>query len=244
MAGGNASIHLVDCNASTGGSPPLAQSIGARIAGGIADTFLIRLETSSLARGIVVDGQLGELSKAEQRIGHVGLHIDSPVLDQCRDVGIAITGLSDHAICDIRDAYIAIGPGSGTAVALVNCGGNIDLNGGQLIGITAADSTEAGVGISIINCRGVAITGAKLLGFSAPMLAERLSSFEIAVAVNEPERQTGVPAIQLLNCAHGYCRPRITGRPGAFAGGVVLTGARIGVSIEGAAIDPTVTGGL
>lgn len=236
--GANASLFLVDCNARTGGNPPLARSVGLLMAGEIADSFVTRFETTSLADGIVIDGQADRLAAARQRAGHVDVNIQAPVLDQCSHAGITVANLSDYALLDIRDAYVALAPGNGTAIRIERCGGNIGVAGGQLIGWVAAAAGGDATGIALTDVAGVAIDGAKLLGFPRPIEARRARGFEIVVAINDPDRSSRAPAVRLVDCCTGYVRPRISGRERAYAGAIEIEGDARSLSIETAGIDP------
>jgi len=240
MAGGNASLYLIDCNASTGGMPTLGLSIGARLIGACADTFLVRLETTSLDHGILVDGRSGEQPGAVRRVGYADLHIESAVLDGCRKTGITMSGLSDQALVDVQTPYIALAAGGETAFELVDCGGNVTVQGGQLIGLPASDVGGRPSGIVLRDTRGVAFDGTKLIGFTAPVEAAHSAGFELIVAINaDTGTDGGHPAINLFGCRNGYVRPRLSGRAGAHRAGVSIDRASARITVDATGLDPT-----
>ena len=234
--GANASLYLVDCTASTGGDLRLSLSAGCRLMGAFSDTFIDRFETTNVGVGVLVEGRQAELDPARRRAAHVDLHIRDVVLDQCREAGIRLTGLDDEALVDIGDPYIALAPAGREALDFSDCGGNIGVTGGQLIGWTARGSA---VGIMLQNTSGVAISGTKLSGFGRPVDAVASTAFAISIAINHRGPPAG-DAIRLAACSHGHVQPRITGTRGAFRCAVAADGACDAVDIATAGIVPTV----
>jgi hypothetical protein len=237
--GANASLYLTDCAASIGGDPRLRVAAGCRLTGTLSDTFIDRFETTALDLGIVVDGRREALTAAQRASGHVDLHIRGAVLDQCRDAGIRLTGLSDAALVDIGDPYVALAATGTAAIDIAGCGGGISVGGGQLIG---AGAGAPAAGIRLRDVSGIAVAGTKLRDFARPVDAAAVSAFDLDVTINGTT--PAGPAIQLANCRHGHVRPRITGRA-AFAAGVAADGGCDAVEIATAGIVPAaVTGDL
>ena len=235
--GANASLYIVDGLVRTGNHPRLALSAGCRLTGALSDTFLDRFETTDVGVGILVDGQRAALDAAQRRAGHVDLHIRGAVLDQCGDAGIRLTGLSDEALVDIADPYVALAPTGSAALDLADCGGNIGITGGQMIGWTAPGS--AATGLRLRATSGVAVAGTKLVGFARPVDAAASTAFELAVGINYRGPATAEPAIRLAACTHGHIRPRITGTAGVFDCGVAADGACDAIDITTAGIMPS-----
>ena len=236
-SGGNASIFMIDCNASIGGKLKLATCVGTRLTGEISDTFIIRFETASLVDGILIDGQVSQLSSDSARAGHVDVRIEAPVLDQCSGTGIRIANLSDHALFDLRDPYVALAPGNGTAIAIADCGGNVDISGGQLIGWVALQSGGKPTGLDIKRSKGFSVTGLKLLEFGSAIICSDASAFELSVAINRPDSQSADAAISLRKCRNGLVRPRITGRADAYKSAVLVAGDAATIKIDLSAVD-------
>ncbi len=155
--GANASLYLIDCAASIGGDPRLRVAAGCRLTGTLSDTFIDRFETTAIDVGILVDGRRDALTAAQRANGHVDLHIRGVVLDQCRDAGIRLTGLSDAALVDIVDPYVALSPAGTAAIDIADCGGGIDVSGGQLIGAGARGFQRRASGCAA--CRGLPCRG-------------------------------------------------------------------------------------
>ena len=241
--GANASLYLIDCNARTGNRPSLAISAGCRIRGALSDTALVRFETTEMVTGILIEGGAGQMSPAQRRAGHVNLKIDSPVLDQCLQLGISISSLSDQALVDIESPYVALALGGQAAISISRSGGNITLTGGQLIGWVAGAESDDAVGFALRETDGVEVHGLKLLSFPRPIEVVASSGFELAVAINHPGRPTGRPAVRVEGCRMGYLRPRVAGAAGAFAAGVEIHEATGPVTVETTGLDPRVVAG-
>lgn len=210
MAGANASIFLIDCTARVGGTPKIASSVGVRLLGTFADTFIVRFETVTLDDGIVIDGSPATTSASRRRFGHIDLTIDTPILDQCLKRGITIRGISSGGAIDIRSPYVALGSTGTVAMQLVDCAGLIDTIGGQLIGGVASDGGTDPMGIALTNVTGATFTRTKIIGFDRAINAGQAKSFELVVSIGT-ERDTEVAAIRLVGCADGYLRPLLSG---------------------------------
>ena len=189
--GANASLYLIDCNASIGSSPRLANSIGCRLLGALSDTFIIRFETTSLDVGIEVDGQAAQMSAQQRAIAHLDLNIETPVLDQCRryrasahrPVG-AGHGFGPIALCRaFRRGEIAL--------EISNSGGSIGIEGGQLIGTFAPGA----VGIRVDRVSGAAFAGTSILGFTRPVRATAARAFELWFPSIRAGRRSNEPAV-------------------------------------------------
>lgn len=234
--GANASIYAIDCLVRTGGVLRLALSVGCRLTGALSDTFIDRLETNNVGIGVLVDGRRNSLDASQRRAGHVDLHIRGAVLDQCGDAGIRVTGLSDEALVDVDDPYVALATTGTAALDVADCGGNIGVTGGQLIGWPAHGPTATG--ISLRSTSGVAVAGTKLVGFARPIDAVATTAFDIVVGINHRGPATSGPAVRLAACTHGHLRPRITGTAKAFECGIAADKSCDAVDITTAAIVP------
>jgi hypothetical protein len=241
MPGTNASLYLVDCVASTA-RPSLTVSIGARLKGAIADTFLIRFETSALIDGIVIEGDAAVLGAVRARTAHANVSIQMPVLDGCLRSGMAISGLSNHAAVGVENPYIALAPEGTMALSVKDCRGNLDVSGGQLLGAPAFGRHNT-IGIALDSVEGIVFSRTKILGFSQPVDAKGATRFEIAVVISSQLGATGLPAIRLVDCRQGYVRPLIAGVPNAHSAGIALTGTTPAITIETTGIDRAAVSG-
>lgn len=238
LAGGNASLFLIDCNASLGGAPALSECIGAFVQGGFADSFLINFETSGVATGIVVDGMASTLGATQTKKGHANLHIAMPVIDGFSKAGIDISNVSQHGVIDITDPYIGSGIGTFAGIFLHDCKGMTTITGGQLVGWLDAENGGNAIGIYCLNAEGIGIEGTKLLGFRRPIGFDRCSDFTINAAINNPAQVASQAAIWLKDCSRAFIRTRIKGRTNAFPQGIYLRSGNTRLSIDCIGIDP------
>lgn len=235
LSGANASLYLIDCNA-VAGSGAFKQTLGIRTSGAIADTFIVRFETSGITDGIVIDGRVSTLTAVQQRFAHLNVSIQTPVLDQCRR-GIAIANLSDFAAISIDNPYVAVAPDGSAAIEVVASGGTVSINGGMVHG-GAAGASGAATGIALTDSGGSLVSGTKILNFAKAVTATRLRGFDIAVAINGRGVRSDIGAITITDSRHGLVRPLITGDADSFAAGVAIDSASRTVAIELSGVDP------
>jgi hypothetical protein len=232
--GANASLYIIDCNASLGGRPALATSVGCRLVGAMSDTFLVRFETAALATGLELDGEVNATADAPPHNVQIDLHIDSPVLDQCTVTGIAIARMGADAMIDIRAPYVGLGSARATAMSIRQSGGAISLVGGQFV---APASFGDGAGILIDTSSGVTLTSTKILGLSRPAVLRNCRSSHLDLAVGTAGRDWPQPAIRLVACRLVHIEPRLFGASGSYAAAVELDAASDEIGIETAGID-------
>jgi len=246
MAGGNASLYVDECVASTGGSPGLARSIGAYLPGAFSDLYLTRFEMATMTDGIVVDGLAAEGDSRRTRTGNVNLHLSAPILDAVSHAGLTLTRLSPYAMVEVIDPYVAPVPGALAAIQVTDGGGLVTITGGQLIGWYDADSGGNSVGVHAVNASGLTVRGLKLLGYRRPVGLTGCRDFDVDIAVNNPAQKASQAAVQLAACDRGTVRARVTGGPGVFPQGVRLDGRannRIAVDVTGVNPDAVAGGG-
>jgi hypothetical protein len=224
LAGGNASIFAIDCNASVGGNPALASSVGALLQGGFADTFLVRLETSGTYDGISVDGLSATLSKRLLKAGQANLHIQTPVVDGFTGTGIGIRNTGEFTVVDLSDPYCGAANGAVAALSFNDVKGMVSVSGGQAIGWLDGEAKGTAIGLSASATSGLTVSGFKILGFAAPVVLNGLKSFAIDVQVNNPLQKMSQTAIVLAECSNGSVSASVQGAAGAFQQGVYVKG--------------------
>lgn len=237
FAGGNASIYLVDCNASTGGQPRLTESVGLLLDDAFADTYAANFETAAMATGIRLSGKASGLRGDRRRSGHVDVRIVAPVLDQCSSVGIELSDISEHSAIDIIDPYVVPAVSGRAAMTFDRVRGMVSVRGGQLLSANYAS------GVIATDSDGIELSGVKLLSFREPVRMTRCRDFALSIAINQPSGGAAGPAILLTDCAEGSVAARIKGSAGAFPAGVAVQGASRALSIETATIRAETVGG-
>lgn len=240
LAGGNASLFFIDCNARTGGNPKLDENVGMLLDGAFADTLVSNFETAAVAVGIRLSGKASALPRPKQRTGFIDVRIVGPILDQCTQAGIEVSDTSDHALIDITDPYVAVAPGARAALSFSQSRGLLTVRGGQLVGW--ADQDLAGV--EAIASDGLDLSGLKLLNLRRPVRMNRCRDLNLDIAINLPDGGAGGPAVHLNDCGEGLVKARVKGASGAFPAGVLVSGAQTGaLSIDAAGISPVAVGG-
>lgn len=229
--GANASLYLLDCSVNLGGAPGLASSTGCRLLGALSDTFIVRLETTSLDIGIDVDGLASRMSIAQRRNAHLDFTLDMPVLDQCRRFGVRMTGLSSEAMVTLRSPYVGLSGGASAALELSDSGGSIAVDHGQLVGTFAPGAK----GIRLARVDGFSCAGTAIQGFDRPIVAQAAASFDLVAAINSGSARRTGPAIDLTDCVAGYVRPRILGA--GYAAAVAVDARSSRITVETGAID-------
>ena len=223
LAGGNASLFLIDCNATIGGDPRVADGVGLLLDGAFADSFVTGFETAGVATGIRVDGR-GEALGTRGRNGHVNLHLTMPVIDQCGTVGIDIRDTSAHALIDITDPYVAVSPSAEAALQFDRMRGAVTITGGQCVGNTNSAAGGRAVGLAVQDSGSLQVAGLKILEHSRPVVFERCTGLALQLLIANPGSRSLGPAIALADCAGGTVAPLISGQSGAFAAGVHIGG--------------------
>ncbi len=244
LAGGNASLYVDACVASTGGDHGLARSIGAYLPGAFSDIYLTRFEMAQMTDGIVVDGLARAGDSQRVRTGNVNLHIILPILDAVAHAGLTLQHLSDYAAVEVIDPYVAPLPGSLASIAISDGGGMVTITGGQLLGWYDADHGGNAVGLHAVNASGVTVRGLKLLGHRRPVGLTNCRGMDIDVTINNPHQAASQAAVQLAGCDRVAVRARVSGAANAFPQGVRLDGAaNQHVAIDVTGIDPAAIAG-
>jgi hypothetical protein len=220
LAGGNASLFLTDCNATTGGDPALGDNVGLLLEGAFADSFITNFETAGPATGIRIDGKTAQIG-GRARDGHVNLHLHMPVIDQCGAIGIDIRDTSPQAMIDITDPYIAAAPSAKAAIQCVAQRGAISIQGGQLVGGTNSRSGGSAAGLLVRDSAGVQANGLKILEHVAPLVLEGCQGFAVQGWVSGSRDMRG-PAASLRQCSRGSVALLLGGGASAYTAGVQL----------------------
>lgn len=239
LAGGNASLYVDECVASTGGNPRLGRSIGAYLPGAFSDIYLTRFEMAAMSDGIVVDGLAAAGDTRRTRTGNVNLHITAPILDAVSHAGLTLSRLAPYAVVDVIDPYVAPLPGSLASIYVHDGAGMTTITGGQLIGWYDAEQGGNAVGVHAVNAAGLTVRGLKILGHRRPFGMTGCRDFDVDVAIGNPHEVAAQAAVQLAACDRGSIRVRVTGADSAFPQGVRLDGqANQHISVDVTGIDP------
>jgi hypothetical protein len=243
LAGGNASLYLVDCNATIGGDPGVDDPVGVLLDGGFADSYLINFETAGVASGIRVAGRASQLG-GRAATGHADLHIRMPVIDQCHHVGIDVRDVSSHGLIEIVQPYVAVAPGAEAGIRFRRTGGSVSIIGGQLLGFVdaASGSGEGAVGLAASDASGLQVAGLKVLEHRRPLILERCRQSRLDIWVGNYDHPAAC-ALMLRDCEGVIASVLVCGQPGRLRRGVVVQGSARRIRIDATGIDPAVISG-
>jgi hypothetical protein len=233
LAGGNASLRLVDCGleGGAGGAGFTGPIDGFRLTGKIVDSFLVEPEVSGCKRGLVINGS-GVSGAAGDNID---VSIDHPVIDGILDTGISITNISPGGRVSISRPYVALSatgvsssiPGFPfAAIHAFSNKGSIKIRDGEIHGFPAAASGTLGViGILAESNDAIVVQGTLVNGFKRPVLLLNNNRYPVMEPeiVNEAFAAS-YPAISSDSTVGGRFAPRVDGMAGAFPKGVELVG--------------------
>lgn len=242
LAGGNASIFLVDCNATIGGQPHVADPVGLLLDGGFSDSYVINFETSAIASGIRARGRSAELGRRAMT-GHGNLHIRMPIIDQCTGIGIEISDTSEHGMIEIAEPYVAVAHGSPAGIRLDRLRGAVSISGGQLYGRTDAEGGGMAAGLWASDSRGLSLAGLKVLEHRQPLRLDRCRGLAVQAWIGNPTQSAKGPAVSLGACGHGSIGVQVSGKNGAFSEGVAVTGPAEALRVDVTGIDSAAIAG-
>lgn len=230
--GSNASIYLqhptcYDSNGSFG------LSIGLRLFGYIADTFIENAEVGRVTIGIEIDGRDSNGNTVTYTSGpasHQDVRLSNCVIDGVGLTGLQIRNLNRSGQISVDYLYAAVG-GPGTAINVFDLepGASIDFTGGKLIG-------SGGTGVNLTNAYNTSIRGLYIRDYNTPVtLSNTLAS------IIEPKicnyTQSASAAIQAVQSHRNIYRPQIMGIGARFGAGISFDGTCDYSSIDPSAID-------
>lgn len=148
---GNASIYLNYCNTTVGGAP-VVDSVGFYLDSGFTDAFIESPECTSCRVGIQV---IGNGAPAAFDFKNGDLQIKHPNIDVFTYAGILLQNCNKFGSVEIIGGYYGAAAGSIGAISIDNCKGQIRVNGGQAIMVSATTSS----GVVAVDSNGVTIEG-------------------------------------------------------------------------------------
>ncbi len=224
--GANASVYFEHCSAADS-NQAFDTSIGLKLYGRIADTFISSFEMARLDYGIVIDGsdEHGvKMSNGDYTSAHQDVTIINPVLDGYTRGGFLIRNLNDYNCLDIVTPYSA---GGGWAVDIVDVAGNVTITGGKLLS----------GGVRATNVNGFRLMGTLIR--DAPVPLELINAGMFKAEPNIFNLVTRAQAGCVLRRAfRGTLAPQVRGAPGKIGYGVTIDAASDHVTIDDSAIDP------
>jgi len=224
--GANASVYFDHCSVFDR-NPEFDTSIGLKLYGGIADTFISGFEMARLDYGMVIDGsdERGvKMSNGDFPAAHQDVTITNPVLDGYSRGGFMIRNLQDFNCLDVITPYAA---GGGLAADITDVAGNVTISNGKFLS----------GGVRVTNVNGFRLTGTLIRDAAVPLEFVNVGMFRAEPNIFNFGTPAQIGCI-LRRSFRGTLAPQIRGAPGKIGTGIMIDAASELVTIDDSAIDP------
>lgn len=232
--GANASIYFDHCTVFDE-DPAFDRSVGMRLFGYAADTFVTQFEMARMDVGIEIDGRDARgtvISNAAGSGAQQDITLTDCVLDGCNDTGLLIHNTNDSLSVEGTNLYAT---GANYGIRMTDCAGSTNIASGKIVyaglaGISVRNVNGLGLGpIHVRNCPvgvrlenvGMAAVRPRIFGFG-----QRMSS-----------------AVQCLNAFRCILEPQVWGAPGDIGVGINLDSASDHNRVDATMIDPAALAG-
>lgn len=229
-AGANASVYFNRCVAYDLAAGSI--TIGLRLFGAIADTFLTQVEVGRCFIGIEIDGRdaSGRTIPLSANPTQQDVHLINPVIDATTSQGLQLRNLNASFQVTVTSPYIATA-GALTDISILGgadrVAGHVAIMGGVLL-------SGGGRGLVASDGEGIAVIGTLFRDYAVP-----ISLTDCRLCRIEPDvlnySSPAAHAIYAKNLSRSAVKPIVRGQPGApgFGDGVFLDGG------DHNSIDPT-----
>jgi len=217
-SGGNASLYLDTCNATSAGSAP-ANRIGCYLDGKFTDAYIANCELNNMAFGIGIIGD----SNTSQNYSALDLQITSCVLDVFNIAGIYVKNVTKYGAISINGGYCAPAGGAATVVAglyFADSYGQVSVTDFQTIctpnalcsGIVAINASNIETKTMIVDAEDIAVT---LSSVTNSRFLDHVTNYS----------KTTPAALQMASsCSRNYCQIFAAGKASGFSLGYQLIG--------------------
>jgi hypothetical protein len=229
-AGANASVYFNRCSCYDlkGGSV----TIGLKLFGAIADTYLSQIEVGRCRVGIEIDGRGANGATIPENVvgSQADIHIINPIIDQTNDQGLQLRNLNRSFQVSITSPYIVTAGG----MADIHIMGGRDRVEGHVSIIGGTMLSSGGRGLVATDAVGINLIGTLMRNYGAPVVMKNCRTCRIEPDLNNYQ-VTAANGIYLEDVRRSSIKPIIRGGSGApgFANGVFLDRG------QGNAIDAT-----
>ena len=211
-------------------------SIGIRLFGYIADTFIDDAEVGRVNIGIQIDGR--DTDGAAVTIGrgpaaHQDVRLSNCVVDSVSVAGLDIRDLNRSGQVSINDLYVA--PASAKAIGIrihgIDPGASIDFTAGKLLGI-------GGTGVAVSGAVNISMRGTYLREFGKPIVLDKVAGGLFEPKIYNASHPVGIAAIEAIDSHRTSYKPRIAGAEAMLQAGVSLDERCSHSSVDPTMIDP------
>lgn len=232
LAGGNASVYLHGCSATTGGVTSALASYGFHLTSKYVDTFLIEPECARIDIGIYLEGDLAAPGNGQQDV-----HIYMPIIDVFRDAAIRVKDQKPRGIVEINGGYCA--PMASAAATITSCIDFVNARGQSSISdfecVCWPLPQTAGLSIDATS-RGVSVTNYKIAESETPIVIS--GDFNLVQATTFLGSETGNEIVDITGDRNVVSIGAWGDVATAFTDGVNVSGDRNEISVT--RLDPTV----
>jgi len=208
-------------------------SIGIRVFGYIADTFINDAEVGRVNIGIEVDGRNSSGNTIPLASGggaHQDVRISNAVVDAVGITGIQIRNLNRSGEVTLIEPYVALAGGGSYGINMFDAEGKTRIAGGRILG-------GASTGIQAVNMTSLGIEGTYIREVANPVVLNNVGMSSITPVVTNHDVQSN-QAVDLINCYRNRVAPQVTGSSGKIATGIALNSACVVNEIDPSQVNP------
>lgn len=214
-------------------NPAFGLSIGMRIFGYVADTFVDNAEIGRVDIGIEIDGRDagGKTVSASAGPGaHQDVRISNAVIDGTNIAGIQIRNLNASGEVTLAEPYIAAGNGSVLCLNIFDADGKIRVAGGRILG--------GAVGANVARANLLQLDGTYIRDCARPVVLDTVGMSLVTPTIFNPHKVC-TTAVELtgatLRC---HIAPQIRAGIAKITNGVSMTTSCVFNEINLTMIDP------
>lgn len=230
LAGGNASVYVHSCSATTGGATSALAMYGFHLTSKYVDTFLIEPETARIDIGIYLEGDLADPGDGQQDV-----HIYMPIIDVFRDAAIRVKDQKPRGMVEINGGYCA--PWAGAAATITSCIDFVNARGQSSVSdfecVCWPLPQTAGLSIDSAS-RGVSVTNYKIAESETPVVID--GDFNLVQATTFLGSETGSEVVSITGDRNVVTVGAWGDVATAFNDGINVSGDRNEISVT--RVDP------
>ncbi len=213
---------------------------------------------ASVRKGVFGYGKMADISVEIETVGcneslhlkavgtaanNVDIRLIHPTLDQPSRRGLVLEDFPPGSQVDIISPYVGVPATASDAIFLHNCHADVNIIGGQLIGVAGGTT----FGIRALNSTAPNIQGTGVLDFPNPVFLDGTTDARVQPNISNPNTTAIAYGVGLSgDCDRTIIEAKVNGKPNAFPAAAVMlfTDTIENVRINTERIDPSsVSGG-